>query len=39
MIDETEKINNNKRLKIKETQGMIRKVLKELKPEKIEELE
>ena len=33
MIEETEKINNNKRLKIKETEDMIRKVLKEFKPE------
>ena len=33
MIEETEKIKNNKRLKIKETEDMIRKVLKEFKPE------
>ena len=39
IIEEIEKINNNERLKIEKTEGIIKKVLKEFKTEKTEELE
>ena len=39
MIEEIEKINNNKRLEVEKIKDTTRKVLKEFKTEKTEELE
>ena len=38
IIEETEKINNNKRLEIEKTKGIIKNLLKKFKTEKTEEL-
>ena len=39
IIEEIQKINNNKRLEIQKTKGIVKKVLENLKTEKTEELE